>query len=218
MKLSFSFKRVYDDSDDEENTDTDRNLNTMRSSNNISFLSTECSSLADLKRSLHFKRPYKIWYSLRINSIPTEPVKHLEVKSFVSSSTSLELLLKNPQKENLNLDVIIDGFHLYGEASVTVKPYLSTVYQLQFSPVVTGKSKAWFVCLYFVYFFGCLLRITSSLSVQTCTKNRSRVVIFPAISNWYSRIFLEIPSWLLIQRAEPYNNKLISRHWIFVSK
>lgn len=109
-----------------------------------SFLSAECSALADLKRSQHFQRPYKLWYSLRVNSMPTEPVKCLEVQACVASTTSLELLLKNPQKSDLNLDVIIDGFHLYGEASISVKPFSSTVYQLQYSPVVTGKSKAWY--------------------------------------------------------------------------
>jgi len=106
------------------------------------FTSDTSSCLADLKLSRHFQRPYNLWYTIRVNSIPSEPVKCLEVESYVNSTATIELLLKNPQKEDLDLDVIIDGFHLYGEASVTVKPYASGVYQLRYSPIVTGKSKA----------------------------------------------------------------------------
>jgi len=138
--------RVYDiDSDDDEEggKNTTKESHLSQDSNNAPpLISTECSSLQHINQSTQFRRPYKIWYSLRINSIPTEPIKCLEVQAYVFSSASIELLLKNPQNEELHLDVIIDGFHLYGEASVAVKPFSSTVYQLQYNPIVTGKSKA----------------------------------------------------------------------------
>ena len=140
--ILFSFYSRIDDVDSDDEDEQLKAVNTNRDNMLHPFTSDTSSCLADLKLSRHFQRPYNLWYAIRINSIPSEPVKCLEVQSYVNSTATVELLLKNPQKEDLNLDVIIDGFNLYGEVSVTVKPYSSGVYQLRYSPIVTGKSKA----------------------------------------------------------------------------
>ena len=54
----------------------------------------------------------------------------------------MKLYLQNPLTTDLHLDVIIEGMELYGEPMVIVPPSASSVYKLQFSPTVIGKTKA----------------------------------------------------------------------------
>ncbi|XP_057307230.1 cilia and flagella-associated protein 47-like isoform X2 [Hydractinia symbiolongicarpus] len=127
------------DEDSDDDADDDLSSNQLPSN---TLISTESSRFAELSESDHFKKPYRVWYSFLINSMPSSPEKRIEVKAPVRSTTTVELLLKNPLEVDLLLDVTIDGAEIYGEACVTISPLSSMLYQLEFAPTVVGHTKA----------------------------------------------------------------------------
>ncbi|XP_063160761.1 cilia- and flagella-associated protein 47 [Candoia aspera] len=81
----------------------------------------------------------KVWFSLDIHSMPSQPEKILDVECAVLDTTVIEIPITNPTVDVLPLDVeLIDSTILSGENKLVLKPNETLRYEVKYSPATTG--------------------------------------------------------------------------------
>ncbi|XP_030333266.1 cilia- and flagella-associated protein 47 [Strigops habroptila] len=82
----------------------------------------------------------KVWFSLKINSIPAAPERKIYVKCRVMDTVGIHIPISNPSDKILKLNVVLANQSLCGQKSFTLSPRQTFLYELKFSPVVVGTS------------------------------------------------------------------------------
>ncbi|XP_035189456.1 cilia- and flagella-associated protein 47 [Oxyura jamaicensis] len=82
----------------------------------------------------------KVWFSLKINSIPAAPERVIDVKCRALNTVGIHIPIMNPTDEILQLSVVLENQSLSGQKSFTLSPKQTFFYQLKFSPAVVGTS------------------------------------------------------------------------------
>ena len=109
--------------------------------NDSSYVFENNSKFTDISESKNFKKPYRLWYSFTINSLPNQAIQTMELTSTINLSSTIEILLKNPLHEELTLNVILEGEEVYGEPAVSIPPLSTLLYQVTYSPTSAGDFK-----------------------------------------------------------------------------
>lgn len=110
----------------------DENLIDRKSPDAQARLSQELSG--DLRR-----QPYRLWYTIEVQSSAPNPERTLEVTCAAHSVVAVDIAVTNPTRERLVMDVLIDGVALSGEPTVTLHPRQQVIYQIRFAPTVIGE-------------------------------------------------------------------------------
>lgn len=110
----------------------DENLIDRKSPDAQARLSQELSD--DLRR-----QPYRLWYTIEVQSSAPNPERTLEVTCAAHSVVAVDIAVTNPTRERLVMDVLIDGVALSGEPTVTLHPRQQVIYQIRFAPTVIGE-------------------------------------------------------------------------------
>ena len=84
-------------------------------------------------------RPYRLWYTIEVQSSAPNPERTLEVTCAAHSTVAVDIAVTNPTRERIVMDVLIDGVALSGEPTVTLHPRQQVIYQLTFAPTVIGE-------------------------------------------------------------------------------
>lgn len=119
--------RVRDDDEDEED------LNDRKSPNDTKALLSQ--EMADDPKH----RPYRLWYTIEVQSSAPNPERTLEVTCAAHSAVAVDIAVTNPTRERIVMDVLIDGVALSGEPTVTLHPRQQVIYQVAFAPTVIGE-------------------------------------------------------------------------------
>ena len=130
-----SYFRIHDEDSDDETEAMSPLIN------DSSYVFGNNSKFTDISESKNFKKPYRLWYSFTINSLPNQAIQTMELISTVNLSSTIEILLKNPLHEELTLNVILEGDEVYGERAVSIPPLSTLLYQVTYSPTSAGHSK-----------------------------------------------------------------------------
>ena len=85
--------------------------------------------------------PYRLWYSVEVQASPPPPERTFEVTCAAHSAVTVEIAVSNPSRENVIMDVAVEGTGLEGEPTITVHPRQQAVYQLKFAPTSIGESR-----------------------------------------------------------------------------
>ncbi|XP_065057284.1 cilia and flagella-associated protein 47-like isoform X2 [Rhopilema esculentum] len=89
-----------------------------------------------------FKKPYRLWYSMRIVATPAPPAKAMEIECPCHNRAAIEIVVENPTKEKIEYDVFVEGPDLIpGDEVVMVQPHSSGFYQVDYAPTVVGNSR-----------------------------------------------------------------------------
>ena len=89
-----------------------------------------------------FTKPYRLWYSMKITSLPSPPIKTLEVECPCHERAAVEILVENPSNEKVEFEVFIEGRDLVaGDDWIVVHAKTSGIYQVDFAPTVIGKNR-----------------------------------------------------------------------------
>uniref|UniRef100_A0A0G4F070 Calponin-homology (CH) domain-containing protein n=1 Tax=Chromera velia CCMP2878 TaxID=1169474 RepID=A0A0G4F070_9ALVE len=83
-----------------------------------------------------------VWYTVELNVAPPKPQKTLELRCNVRSAVSVGVQLSNPLDDNVTFDVTLTGEGLLGDSEFTLAPKESSTYELAFSPLLEGSSRA----------------------------------------------------------------------------
>ncbi|XP_052530326.1 cilia- and flagella-associated protein 47 [Tympanuchus pallidicinctus] len=82
----------------------------------------------------------KVWFSLKINSIPAAPERKIDVKCRALDTVGIHIPVTNPADEVLELNVVLESQSLSGQKTFTLLPKQLHFYQVEFSPAVVGTS------------------------------------------------------------------------------
>ena len=115
-----------------------------QSSRNVSRSTSQLPDLSLTESQL--TKPYRVWYSLTIKATPPPPEKSFELTCAAHTSATMEILVTNPSRSMLELDVIIEGEGLSGPTSLTLDPTLSSAYRVIYEPARVGRYSGRLVC------------------------------------------------------------------------
>ncbi|XP_062432984.1 cilia- and flagella-associated protein 47 [Rhea pennata] len=82
----------------------------------------------------------KVWFSLKINSIPAPPERKIDVKCRALDTTAIDIPITNPTDKFLQLSVVLENHSLYGKKAFILRPKQTVLYRMKFSPAVVGTS------------------------------------------------------------------------------
>ncbi|XP_074953995.1 cilia- and flagella-associated protein 47 [Phalacrocorax aristotelis] len=103
-------------------------------------LSTEAPQTVDAANMGGSSSNCKVWFSLKIKSIPAAPERKIDVKCRALDTIGIHIPITNPADKILQLSVVLENQSLCGEKAFTVRPKQTFLYQLKFSPAVVGTS------------------------------------------------------------------------------
>eukprot|EP00075_Anas_platyrhynchos_P015570 XP_027304823.1 cilia- and flagella-associated protein 47 [Anas platyrhynchos] len=103
-------------------------------------LSTETPQTVDRANTGGSSSNCKVWFSLKINSIPAAPERTIDVKCRALNTVGINIPITNPTDEILQLSVVLENQSLSGQKSFTLSPKQTFFYQLKFSSAVVGTS------------------------------------------------------------------------------
>ncbi|XP_041462969.1 cilia- and flagella-associated protein 47-like isoform X1 [Lytechinus variegatus] len=83
---------------------------------------------------------YRVWFSLAVKATPPPPERIIGITCAAQSASLMEVEIFNPTKDELTLDVSIEGEGLRGDPTVTLKPAQKKYYQLVFAPAIIGQT------------------------------------------------------------------------------
>ena len=112
----------------------DENLNDRKSPINDAQALLSQELTGDLR-----PQPYRLWYTVEVQSLAPNPERTLEVKCAAHSVVAVDIAVTNPTRERIVMDVLIDGVALSGEPAVTLHPRQQVIYQVRFAPTVIGE-------------------------------------------------------------------------------
>ncbi|KAG8451901.1 hypothetical protein GDO86_003916 [Hymenochirus boettgeri] len=95
----------------------------------------------DAARNDKTSSPYKVWFSLEIQSNPAIPEKIIDVNCVVLETVHIDIPINNPTHEVQYFNVLVNGFGLTGETNFTLQAKEMFPYLVTFSPTRTGTSK-----------------------------------------------------------------------------
>ncbi|KAM4702008.1 cilia- and flagella-associated protein 47 [Discoglossus pictus] len=78
--------------------------------------------------------PYKVWFSLEINSKPAPPERTISVTCPVLETISIDIPVSNPTLKELNWHVLVEGDGLIGETQLTLQAKETFPYVVKYSP------------------------------------------------------------------------------------
>ncbi|KAM8977297.1 LOW QUALITY PROTEIN: cilia- and flagella-associated protein 47 [Pelodytes ibericus] len=82
--------------------------------------------------------PYKVWFSLTINSKPAPPERTIHVTCAVLETVGIDIPISNPLNDILPLHVLVNGAGLSGNTSFTLQRKETFPYMVKYSPSKTG--------------------------------------------------------------------------------
>ncbi|XP_042644204.1 cilia- and flagella-associated protein 47 [Tyto alba] len=82
----------------------------------------------------------KVWFSLKINSIPAAPERKIDVKCRALDTVEIHIPITNPSDKILQLSVVLENQSLCGQKAFTLRPKETSFYHLKFSPAAVGTS------------------------------------------------------------------------------
>ena len=112
----------------------DENLNNRKSPTNDTQARLSQELTGDLRR-----QPYRLWYTIEVQSSAPNPERTLEVTCAAHSVVAVDIAVTNPTRERIVMDVLIDGVALSGEPAITLHPRQQVTYQVRFAPTVIGE-------------------------------------------------------------------------------
>ena len=151
--ITICFRQLVSDSEDDDDAGDDVKDghdggvdfadNAFLSDSNLNTTIPNKSILPDFgKGKCHFEKPFRIWHSLKITSLPSRPLNTLEVKCTCHSRTTIELLVENPESSKIECDVLIEGEDLIpGEETLSVQSKAAGIYHVDFAPTVIKRSR-----------------------------------------------------------------------------
>ncbi|XP_040280927.1 cilia- and flagella-associated protein 47 [Bufo bufo] len=83
--------------------------------------------------------PYKVWFSVEINSMPAPPERTIDVTCSVLKSVGVNIPITNPTMDVLNFHVLVNGDGITGDDVFTLQPRETFSYVAKFSPTKTGS-------------------------------------------------------------------------------
>ncbi|XP_077338680.1 cilia- and flagella-associated protein 47 [Lithobates pipiens] len=86
--------------------------------------------------------PYKVWFSVQINSMPSPPEQIIDVTCPVLKTVGINIPITNPTMDVLNFHVLVDGDGVTGDEKFTLQPKETFPYVAKFSPTKTGISNS----------------------------------------------------------------------------
>ncbi|KAM6211408.1 cilia- and flagella-associated protein 47 [Sarcoramphus papa] len=104
-------------------------------------LSTETPQTVDAANMGGSSSNCKVWFSLKINSIPAAPERKIDVKCRALDTIGIHIPITNPEDKILQLSVVLENQSLCGQKAFTLRPKQTFLYQLKFSPAVVGTSE-----------------------------------------------------------------------------
>lgn len=84
---------------------------------------------------------YRVWYSLDVIVRPPPPEKVLDVTCACQKKLLIEVIVRNPTPEDIELKAMVTGRDLEGPDTIFLEAGEKDAYSLVFAPVVIGKSK-----------------------------------------------------------------------------
>ncbi|XP_069827114.1 cilia- and flagella-associated protein 47 [Dendropsophus ebraccatus] len=84
--------------------------------------------------------PYKVWFSVEINSAPTPPERTIDVTCSVFNSVGINIPITNPSMDILHFHVLLNGDGVTGDDVFILNPRETFSYVAKFSPTKTGIS------------------------------------------------------------------------------
>ncbi|XP_068124444.1 cilia- and flagella-associated protein 47 [Hyperolius riggenbachi] len=84
--------------------------------------------------------PYKVWFSVEINSKPAPPEKSIDVTCPVLKTVGIDFPITNPTKDVLHFNVLMDGTGVTGDDNFILHPRETFPYVAKFSPTKVGIS------------------------------------------------------------------------------
>lgn len=114
--------------------DDDENLNDRKSPINDAQALLSQELAGDLRL-----QPYRLWYTIEVQSSAPNPERTLEVTCAAHSVVAVDIAVTNPTRERIVMDVLFDGAALSGEPTVTLHPRQQVIYQVRFAPRVIGE-------------------------------------------------------------------------------
>ncbi|XP_072708577.1 cilia- and flagella-associated protein 47 [Ciconia boyciana] len=103
-------------------------------------LSTETPQTVDAANMGGSSSNCKVWFSLKINSIPAAPERKIDVKCRALDTIGIHIPITNPVDKILQLSVVLENQSLCGQKAFILRPKQTFLYQLKFSPAVVGTS------------------------------------------------------------------------------
>ncbi|KAM9320035.1 LOW QUALITY PROTEIN: cilia- and flagella-associated protein 47 [Gastrophryne carolinensis] len=86
------------------------------------------------------QQPYKVWFSVEINSNPAPPEQTIDVTCPVLKTVGITIPITNPTKDILHFNVMVNGAGVTGDDKYTLQPRETYPYVATFSPTKTGFS------------------------------------------------------------------------------
>ncbi|KAG9492434.1 hypothetical protein GDO78_000763 [Eleutherodactylus coqui] len=84
--------------------------------------------------------PYKVWFSVEINSLPAPPEKTIDVTCSVLKTVGINIPITNPLMDTLHCHVLLNGDGITGDDVFTLQSRETFSYVAKFSPTKTGIS------------------------------------------------------------------------------
>ncbi len=131
---SFLPNRTQDsDSDDDADEDDVSLPNSVMSNSN----NKAPSQLPDLST---FMKPYRLWYSMRVTSLPAPPKETIKAECPAHDRVTCKVLIENPLNEKVEFEVIVEGKDLIsGDDWLMVHPKAFGIYEVDFAPKSIGQ-------------------------------------------------------------------------------
>ncbi|XP_068773049.1 cilia- and flagella-associated protein 47 isoform X2 [Struthio camelus] len=82
----------------------------------------------------------KVWFSLKINSIPAPPERKINVKCRALDTIGIDIPITNPTDKILQLSAVLENHSLCGKKAFVLRPKQTLLYRIKFSPAVVGTS------------------------------------------------------------------------------
>ncbi|KAM4795930.1 cilia- and flagella-associated protein 47 [Rhinophrynus dorsalis] len=98
------------------------------------------SHTGDVANTDRTSSPYKVWFSLKINSNPAPPERTINVTCAVLETVGIDIPISNPTQEVLHFQVLVNGDGLSGEMDFTLQAKEMFPYTAKYSPTRTGIS------------------------------------------------------------------------------
>ncbi|XP_056412134.1 cilia- and flagella-associated protein 47 isoform X3 [Hyla sarda] len=98
-------------------------------------IQTANAGMADSKSA-----PYKVWFTVEINSTPTPPERTIDVTCSVFKSVGINIPITNPSMDTLHFQVLVNGDGITGDDVFSLQPKETFSYVAKFSPSKTGNS------------------------------------------------------------------------------
>ncbi|KAM3935444.1 cilia- and flagella-associated protein 47 [Leptodactylus fuscus] len=86
------------------------------------------------------EEPYKVWFSVEVNSIPAPPERTIDVTCSVLKTVGINIPITNPLMDTLHFHVLVNGDGITGDDVFSLQPRESFSYVAKFSPTKTGIS------------------------------------------------------------------------------